>query len=126
MKETLLWLLDYFFMVFHTLFSIFNITGWMWRRTRPFHLASIIITAFSWGVLGFFYGWGYCFCTDWHWQVREALGNPVESYSYIHFLILELTGINFNPELVDITVLTVFLLSAILSVFFNLRDRKSS
>jgi hypothetical protein len=80
-------------------------------------------TFFSWFVLGIWYGFGYCFCTDWHWQVREALGRPVESHSYVHFLLLELTGIDFPSGLLDTTVVVVFALALLLSVVLNLRDR---
>jgi len=122
MENNTLYFLDYFFLVFHTIFSIFNMTGWAFRRTRRVHLATMLLTAFSWFVLGIFYGWGYCFCTDWHWQVREAMGNPIESYSYIHFLILEISGKYMDPDLVNITVLAVFIFAFIMTIFMNVRD----
>lgn len=122
MRILLLQTLDIFFLVFHTVFTLFNLTGWAFRKTRLLHLVTIGATSFSWFVLGIFYGWGYCFCTDWHWQVRQALGKPPQSYSYIHFLILELTGINLPQGLVDNAVLGAFLLCAVLSVMLNARD----
>ena len=114
--------LDNFFLVFHTLFTLFNIAGWIWRRTRRIHLATVLITAFSWFVVGFWYGWGYCFCTDWHWKVREALGRPIMSDSYIHFLIRELTGIDAPPGPVDAATLWIFLACAAASIALNARD----
>ncbi len=115
-------LLDIFFLVFHSLLSLFNATGWIWGRTRRFHLVSVFITAFSWFGLGSCYGWGYCFCTDWHWRVREALGRPIRSHSYIHFLLMEVTGIDFNPFIVDMAVLAVFLAACVMGVSLNTRD----
>lgn len=115
-------LLDYFFLVFHTLFTLFNMTGWIFRVTRKAHAITMGLTAFSWFVLGIWYGWGYCFCTDWHWQVRQALGRPIRSSSYIHFLILEITGLDLNPRLVDNTVLAVFLACVTMAVILNVRD----
>lgn len=123
MSREILNVLDIFFISFHTIFSIFNMTGWIWRKTRPLHLVTITLTGLSWFFLGIWYGWGYCFCTDWHWQVREALGNPVTSWSYIHFLIKELTGIDTNPALVDAVTLAVFFAALGLSFFLSLRDR---
>ena len=96
--------------------------GWMWGKTRKANLATLMLTLFSWVILGIWYGWGYCFCTDWHWQVREALGNPIESYSYIHFLILEITGINVTPHIVDKAVLGIFITCLAMSIMLNLRD----
>jgi hypothetical protein len=116
--------LNYFFFVFHTLFTLFNITGWLFRSTRKWNLVTLLLTAFSWFVLGIWYGWGYCFCTDWHWQVREHLGYHDQQDSYIHFLLLKLTGINFNPNLVEKATLLIFLVSLAMSIWLNVRDRK--
>lgn len=116
--------LNIFFFVFHTLFTLFNITGWLFRATRKWNLVTLLLTAFSWFVLGIWYGWGYCFCTDWHWEVRERLGYHDQQNSYIHFLLLQLTGINFNETLVNNVTLIVFIISVIMSIWLNLRDRK--
>lgn len=119
--KNLLLFLNTFFIYFHAFFTIFNSFGWIWKKTRLLHLITVSLTGISWFVLGIWYGWGYCFCTDWHWQVREALSLPVDSYSYIHFLIRELTGIDCNPVFVDAAVLLFFTV-AFLTVFFNFRD----
>jgi len=66
---------------------------------------------------------GYCFCADWHWGVREKLGYEDRSGSYIHFLILKLTGTNLSPKMVENITLIIFLLSFALSIWFNIRDR---
>lgn len=114
--------LNIFFFVFHTAFTLFNITGWIFRKTRKWHLLTLALTAFSWFVLGIWYGWGYCFCTDWHWEVRRKLGYHDESNSYIHFLILKITGLNLPVALVDSVTLIVFIVSALLSIVLNIRD----
>lgn len=116
--------LNSFFFVFHTVFTLFNITGWAFRKTRRLNLVTLLLTAFSWFVLGIWYGWGYCFCTDWHWQVREKLGYHDQRQSYIQFLVYKLTGKLFNEELVNYTTLIVFLLSLALSILLNVRDSK--
>jgi len=122
----MMWLpfLNIFFIVFHTAFTLFNMTGWAFRKTRKWHLFTLLLTAASWFILGIWYGWGYCACTDWHWQVREAMGIHDRSHSYIHFLLLKLTGKNFDTELVEKATLVIFLLCAVLSVWLNIRDWK--
>lgn len=115
--------LNYFFFIFHTVFTLFNIFGWMFRATRKWNLVTLGLTAFSWFVLGIWYGWGYCFCTDWHWDVRERLGYHDQQNSYIHFLLLKLTGINFNEDLVNNVTLIVFVISLVMSIWLNIRDR---
>ena len=114
--------LNVFFFAFHTAFTLFNIVGWAFRSTRKWHLITVLLTAFSWFVLGIWYGWGYCFCTDWHWAVRAKLGFTDESNSYIHFLIIKLTGINLSEKLVEYGTLIIFLLSFVLSAILNWKD----
>ena len=114
--------LDYFFLTFHTLFTLFNMTGWLWKKTRKIHLAAMTLTAFSWFILGIKYGWGYCFCTDGHGRLREALGRPIQSDTYIQFLIFDITGINLPPLLVDTATVAVFAVCLVLSIALNIKD----
>jgi hypothetical protein len=116
--------LNYFFFFFHTTFILFNLAGWIFPKTRKWNLATLLLTAFSWFVLGIWYGWGYCLCTDWHWDVRQQLGYHDQRNSYIHFLLLKLTGIDFNEQLVENATLVGFLLSFVMSVWLNIRDRQ--
>lgn len=111
--------LDKFFFVFHSLFIIFNLFGWMWEKTRRTNLIVLSLTAFSWFGLGLCYGIGYCPCTDWHWQVRMKLGDFTMPSSYIKFLIDSLTGLNTNARLVDLLTLTFFLLALAASIYVN-------
>ena len=101
---------------------VFNCFGWIWKKTRRWNLLTLILTAGSWFILGIWYGWGYCACTDWHWQVREHLGYFDQSVSYVHFLLLKLSGINFNPKLVDKVTVIVFFVSIAASLWLNGRD----
>lgn len=117
--------LNLFFFVFHTAFTLFNLIGWLFPCLRKLHLFTISITAFSWFVLGFWFGWGYCLCTDWHWQVREAMGLYDQSSSYMHFLILKLTNWNANPALVDAGTFIGFLIGLCGSIWVNLVKRRA-
>lgn len=113
-----------FFFVFHVTLIIFNLFGWIPRKLRKWNLIALTLTAFSWFVLGIFYGFGYCFLTDWHWQVREKLGYATDSDSYIHFLITQLTGISIGEKLVDAFTAIFFFIALGLSIYVNLSDRK--
>ena len=88
--------LNYFFFCFHTALIFFNTFGWIFCKTRKWNLITLLLTAFSWFVLGIWYGWGYCFCTDWHWSVRRHLGYTDKENSYTQFLADKLTGKNFS------------------------------
>jgi len=115
-------LLNYFFFFFHTSIIFFNSFGWIFTKFRKWNLLTLLLTAFSWFVLGIWFGWGYCVCTDWHWTVRSNLGYHDMSQSYIHFLILKLTGINFPEELVDVATVIVFFSSLTISLWTNIND----
>ena len=116
--------LNIFFFVFHAALTLFNMTGWIFPQTRKLHRVTLLLTAFSWFVLGIWFGWGYCACTDWHWQVREAMGFNDRSNSYIHFLLLKLTGIDFDTKLVENVTLYTFLFCVVAAVWVFFRDRR--
>ncbi len=118
--------LNLFFFVFHSGLILFNLLGWVWKKTRRANLVLLLLTVLSWFVLGIWYGFGYCPCTDWHWQVRSRLGHVDMSPSYLVFLIRAVTGIEIEKSLVDVFAVT-FLLSAVAaSSYLNIRDIRSS
>ena len=119
--EPILKIIDVFFIGFHTILILFNVFGWLVPRWRFANFISLSLTALSWFLLGIWFGWGYCVCTDWHWQIREMLGYQNTSSSYIHFLILELTNIDIPTKLVDAYTAIVFFAVFLISVYLNLR-----
>jgi len=79
--------LNEFFFIFHSALIIFGLFGWLWEKTRAANLVVLSLTGFSWFILGIWYGFGFCPCTEWHWQVRMRLGYYDMPSSYIKFLI---------------------------------------
>lgn len=114
--------LNIFFFGFHSAWIVFNLFGWLWRKTRLANLVTLLLTAFSWFVLGIWYGFGYCPSTDWHWQVRSRLGHPQMPNSYTKFLVDSLTGLDVSAKLVDICTVVLLLLALAASAWTNLRD----
>jgi|SRR3990170_4183722 len=113
--------LNYFFISSHVVIILFTLSGWISRRTRKLHLFLIVVTLLSWVLLGYWYGWGYCFWTDWHWEVRRKLELPVPN-SFVKLMLDWVTGIDLDSRSVD-TVTEIFLfLAAGLSLYTNLRD----
>jgi hypothetical protein len=105
---------------------LFNVFGWLVPHWRFANFVTLSLTAFSWFILGIWYGWGYCFCTDWHWQVRDLLGHQHVSSSYIHFLILELTTLDIPARTVDSLTVVVFFTAWIISSYLNARKWMAS
>lgn len=124
MPDLLYEVLDVLFVVFHGGLVAFNLTGWIWARTRRLHLAAIGLTVASWFGLGAVYGWGYCPCTDWHWDVKRRLGETGLPRSYVKYYLDAATGWDWDPALVNGLVLALGLGAFGLSIVLNLRDRR--
>lgn len=118
--------LDYLFVAIHSGLVLFNLTGWIWASTRRVHLLVIGLTLISWFGLGLAYGWGYCPCTDWHWQVKRALGETDLPYSYVKYYLDRLTGLDWNARFIDAAVLLLGLSAFALSCWTNWRDWSAS
>jgi hypothetical protein len=114
--------LDRFFIAFHTGLIAFNLFGWVWKKTRLANLATLTATLLSWTVLGIWYGFGYCPCTDWHWRVRLRLGDTDLPASYIKFLVDTLTGLDVPAGLVNGAAVVLLALAFAASVGTNLLD----
>ena len=91
--------LDFAFLVGHSILIVFNLFGWAWHKTRNLHLLSILVTAASWVALAPWFGLGYCPCTDWHWQVKEAIGQTDLPNNYLTYLF----DTWFGMEIMDAT-----------------------
>ena len=121
------YLLDIFFVIFHTSLIFFNLFGWLWKRTRKLNLVILSLTGASWLFLGLIVGTlGYCPLTDWHFRILEKLGKTNIPSSYIKYLADRLTGLDFNASLVDNVTLYAFIVALVFSVFFNVKDFKTS
>lgn len=114
--------LDKFFFVFHSTLMIFIIFGWMWKKTRLANLIVILLTAFSWFVLGIWYGFGFCPSTEWHWQVRYKLGYFDMPNSYTKFLVDTLTGLDLSQKVIDIFAVSLLLIALFASLLTSERD----
>lgn len=93
-----LYAIDVLFFVFHTALILFNLMGWVWPPTRRLHFICIAATLFSWVVMGAFYGFGYCLCTDWQFQIRRHLGLPVFGHTYLQLMARVFLGINLSQS----------------------------
>lgn len=124
MSELVLRVLDIGFFVFHSAVILINVTGWIWARTRRVHLAVLGVTAFSWFALGPLLGFplGYCFCTDWHWQVRRQLGYN-DSGGYIQ-LLFQMAGLSIGAQTAAIIAYGVFGSALLGAIVVNVRTRR--
>lgn len=112
------------FFVLHTALILFNVLGWIDRRTRPWNLATLLLTLFSWTVMGLWHGVGYCVLTDLHWRVRAAMGIHESADSYLVLIVQTLTGWTPPTALVNPVAAVGFALAFLASIVLNVRDRR--
>lgn len=108
----------------HLALTGFNLLGWIWPKTRRLHLVVLAGTLLSWFGLGVFYGWGYCPLTDWHWRIKLARGERGLPGSFLKYWLDRLTGVSWDPLLVDVLALAFAVAALAASIALNLRDRK--
>jgi len=78
--------LDYLFHFLHLALIAWNLTGWMVKKLRKIHFLSLNLVFFFWIVIGYFYGFGYCPLTDYHWKIKTLKGEQNLPNSYIVYL----------------------------------------
>lgn len=75
-------------------------------------------------MLGLWKGWGYCFLTDWHYQVHHALSERGIQSSHIAFQIEKMTGWLLGAGLVNTVTVSLAILVLMCSVWVNVRSQK--
>jgi hypothetical protein len=116
-------ILDIFFVLFHTSLILFNLFGWIWKKTRLANLIALLLTGASWLFLGLIVGMlGYCPLTDWHFNILDKLGKTDLPVSYIKYLVDRLTGLDVSQTLVDNFTLYGLIAALAISLVLNIRD----
>lgn len=110
--------LDILFTIIHLGVIFFNLLGWIWKRTRKLHMAMILLTLASWFLLGIKYGFGYCFLTDWHWNVKRQLGEYNLPNSFVQYVFEEL-GLSIVPATTDFMTLIAFMIAIGMGLYLN-------
>lgn len=111
--------LDYVFLWFHTLLIVLNLFGWIFVKTRKLQRIALVLTLFSWFVLGLVYGWGYCVLTDWHWNVLAELDRVPSQSVYVAYLLDRLLDVQISRRTSDV-VTVIGLLFGIAGCFWTM------
>jgi hypothetical protein len=124
----MLFFLHWFLTAFHIVLMLYNVFGGFFRRWWVLHWLTIHLTLFSWLGLGLWYGWGYCVLTDWHWKIREQIGDIPRYGSFLAYLFFDLLGLPPFPEtyvdLIAIAGLTIGFLQAEWNLLCWLRKKR--
>jgi hypothetical protein len=79
----------------------------------------VFATIFSWLILGFRYGLGYCFLTDWHWDIKRKLGETDMPASFIKYFIDRYTPFEWSASVVDQLTAIIFGAAVIITIYVN-------
>ena len=115
----MLQLLDIVIGVTHVLLIIACLIGWIFPRTRKTHLILMGIVVGCWFLLGLQYGIGYCPLTDWHWQVKQKLGEGSLPNSFIKYLWDHIFTTPISPVAADMLTFGAFFISLILALYLK-------
>lgn len=121
------WLLLHFlFILIHTTVIVINTIGWLIPTLRPLQRILLTITWLSWiaGAL-----WmqtpGYCFLTDWHWQIQKHLfGHPPQESSFITWAIHQICQCTLPEPTIDATVALLMIIITIGTIITSYTDFK--
>jgi hypothetical protein len=116
--------LDVAFFMLHTALILFNMFGWAFKTTRKWQLVTLGLTAASWFVMGYWKGWGYCFCTDWHFAIRHARGFEEYDATYIQLLARVLAGQGMSDAFAENLALAVFIAILLCTAWANWPRRR--
>jgi hypothetical protein len=116
--------LDLLLMAVHLGVIGINLLGWMFPMFRVIQRWVLGLTTLSWLGLGPWFGWGYCFLTDWHWDIKRALGEGQLPPSYIQYILRNRLGFSFSDFWVDVATGTVFGLLVIITVTQVVMERR--
>ncbi len=84
--------------VVHSSMVLFMLCGWAFRRLLLTHRIVLAGIWASWLGLGWYVGYpGYCILTDWHWRLKEAMGEYGMPPSYIEYMLWQMG----TPDLPD-------------------------
>ncbi len=117
-------LADGFLDLLHIAVIVFNLTGWIWPKTRVAHRCLVALTTFFWLVVGpMVHSLGYCPLTQLQYAVKYARGIKDMPNSYIDYL-LQKVGIHLDPQLIDVMTGVTFASALVVTLVVWRRERR--
>lgn len=96
--------------------------AWIPIRTRVYHLGALALVLFSWIALGYWFGFGYCVLTDWHWTIKKHLGETDLPSSFIAYALKHFFGISLSDYAIAVIAYAILGGSLVMSIALNIRD----
>ena len=110
---------DAFLTIIHLAVVAFNLFGWIPERTRKANFILLVLTAASWFLLGIWYGMGYCFLTDWQWDIKRHRGETNIPGNFVEYIAEKVFNRDFNTGFISTLTAVCFGLAVLASVYVN-------
>lgn len=102
----------------HSGMVAFMLLGWLYRPLLLAHRVMLALIWASWLGLGWYVGFiGYCVLTDWHWRLKEAMGEYGMPPSYIEYMLWQVWPDDLPDALVAYMTGGVFVLLTFASLW---------
>jgi hypothetical protein len=108
--------------IVHIAIVSFVLLGWLVPEARFAHLVLCFLTLGSWFILGRWMGVGYCPVSDWHWKIKESLGEGRPAVTYITFLLHKVIGMELDSNKVNQVVVYSTIVITMISLILNLHS----
>jgi hypothetical protein len=100
--------LDWVLTVLHVGVVLAFVFLWIPRRTARLHGWLVALVSFSWIVIGYFKGFGYCVLTDLQWRVKHARGQTHLPGSFLKYMADRVSGTDVPSSLINDVAAVVF------------------
>lgn len=117
--------LDYLLTVVHLGVIAMVMFGWIAPATRRAHRWLIVLVLASWLLIGLFKGKiGYCFLTDWHWDIKRSLGETAMPASFVEYFVERSIGMDIAKSVVDIATVMGLVVPVVISIWLWWRETR--
>jgi hypothetical protein len=117
--------LDWFLTFVHVAVVLAFTFAWIPRSTSRWHGWLVALTAFSWLVVGYFKGFGYCVLTDLHWRVKRARGVAHLPGSFLKYMADHVSGTSVPSSYIDAIAGIVFVVGCGAAAFRYGQSRRA-
>ena len=101
-------LLDLLMHALHLSVIGFFLVGWLLPSLLLWHFLLSLSILFSWLVLGYFFGFGYCLITDLQWRLKASMGEQPETPYYVKYMLNRCGGAHVPAHLSDAVTTWLF------------------
>ena len=111
--------IDLIFNILHIAVILINCLGWTYKPVKKFSLYLILITLFSWSIVGIFGGIGFCPITYLHSKYLLSNHDYILPFSYLDYIFINNLDFDISSRTISLISIIVIFSSLYLSLAKN-------